>query len=125
MTNLVQKTEKLRPQVAKNFSKIFSEFSFQIYLILSTSHLLNSNLKKTFFSALAGLLICQNEMSVLNNLIQFQIISKTAFSKVNPSQSFLNMTNGLFHSKSKILHDWDKFNYFKTIVGAETETIIR
>ena len=41
--------------MAEFFSKFFSEFSFQIYLILSTSHLLNSNLKKTFFSALAGL----------------------------------------------------------------------
>ena len=60
--------EKLRPQVAKIFSKFFSEFSFQIYLLSSTSHLLNSNLKKTFFSALPSPPIPESLLEISNDL---------------------------------------------------------
>ena len=58
LTSGGQFSEKIRNNYALKwrifFSNFVSEFSFQIYLISSTSHLLNSNLKKTFFSALSS-----------------------------------------------------------------------
>ena len=46
--NLVTKIGKTTPSSGENFLKNFSDFNFQIYLISPTSHLLNSNLEKTY-----------------------------------------------------------------------------